>query len=173
MKIPLAFIFLSAVGVGEALYHTWLEHGFTTNYSLVKFSPYASFYGVPYWALGVVWFPLVLVIGLWTTRLGRGGLRRELLILLTIGNIVTVYFWYLDLIVIHSFNADYAGLYVTNYALTGLVIAENWKRSEMKDFTAGTVLGMVVGVFFGPFGAAALGVLGGILGAISGYTSTQ
>lgn len=173
MRVPLAFIFLSAVGVGEAFYHAWLENAFSTNYSSVTFAPNASFFGIPYWVFGVVWFPLILVVALWSTRLGRSPLRPALLALLSVGNLFTVYLWYLDLITIRAFTAVYVGLYVTNYALTGLVVAENWSKSEMKDFTAGTVIGMAVGVFFGPFGAAALGVLGGLFGALSGYTSTQ
>jgi uncharacterized membrane protein len=173
MKVPLAFLFLSAIGVVEAFYHAWLEHAFTTNYSAVSYAPVASFFGVPYWVFGVVWFPLVLVVGLWATRSGRNPLKTWLLVLLSVGNMFTVYLWYLDLVEIRAFTAVYVGLYVTNYALTGLVVAENWSRSEMKDFTAGTVIGMAIGVFFGPFGAAALGVLGGLFGALSGYTSTQ
>jgi len=35
----------------------------------------------------------------------------------------------------------------------------------------GTAVGMVVGVFFGSFGVALLGITGGIFGAVSGYTS--
>ena len=173
MKVPIVFILLSAAGVVEAVYHAWLEHAFTTNYSQVTFAPYSSFFGVPYWVFGVIWFPLVLIVGLWATRLGRLSLRRELLALLSIGNVFTLYFWYLDLLVVRSFTAEYVGLYVTNYALTGLVVAGNWSGAEMKDFVAGTVVGMVIGVFFGPFGAAVLGVIGGILGAVSGYTSTH
>lgn len=173
MKASLAFIFLAAVGVGEAFDHAWQENAFVTNWSSVSFSPLASFSGVPYWAFGVVWFPLVLVVGLWTTRLGRTGLRGELLVLLTVGNIFTGYLWFLDLIVVHAFTPAYVGLYVTNYALTGLVVAQNWANSAMRDFSAGTVIGLVVGVFFGPFGSVVLGITGGIFGAIGGYTSTR
>jgi uncharacterized membrane protein len=173
MKASITFIFLSAVGVAEALYHARLENAFTTNVSIVSYSPYASFFGVPYWVFGVVWFPLVLVIGLWMTHLGRTKLRKELLILLSLGNAFTVYLWFLDFIVIGVFNSFYVGLYVTNYALTGLVVAQNWSSDEMRDFFTGTIIGMVIGVFFGPFGAAAFGIGGGIVGAVGSYTSTK
>jgi hypothetical protein len=173
VKASFVFVLLSAVGVAEAFYHAWLENAFTTNYSLVTFAPYSSLYGVPYWVLGVVWYPLVLVVGLWVTRLGRASLRSWLLILLSVGNITTVYFWYLDSAVVQAYNSLYVGLYVTNYALTGLVVAENWSSIVMKDFTVGTAIGLVVGVIFGPFGMAGIGVLGGFLGALSGYTSTR
>lgn len=173
MKVSLAFIFLSAVGVAEAFYHAWLENAFTTNVFIVSYSPYASFFGVPYWVFGVVWFPLVLVMGLWITRLGHTKLRKELLIMLSLGNVFTVYLWFLDFIIIGVFTAAYVGLYVTNYALTGLVVAQNWSSNEMRDFLTGTIIGMVIGVFFGPFGAAAFGIGGGIVGAVGSYTSTK
>jgi hypothetical protein len=173
VKASLVFIFLSAVGVAESFYHAWLENAFATNYSVVTFASYSSLDGIPYWVLGVVWYPLVLAAGLWATRLGRASLRSWLLILLSIGNITTVYFWYLDSAIVHAYNSLYVGLYVTNYALTGLVVAENWSSVVMRDFTLGTVIGLVVGVIFGPFGMAGIGVLGGLLGALSGYTSTR
>ena len=173
MKASVAFIFLSAVGVAEGLYHAWLENAFTTNVSLVSYSSYASFFGVPYWVFGVVWFPLVLIIGLWTTRFGRANLNKRLLILLSIGNLFTAYLWFLDLLIIGTFTAAYVGLYVTNYALTGLVVAQNWSSTEMRDFFVGTIIGVVIGVFFGPFGVAAFGIGGGIVGAVGSYTSSK
>lgn len=169
----MAFLFLSAIGVLEAFYHAWSENAFTTNWSLVNFSPNASFVGIPYWVFGVVWFPLVLVVGFWTTRYGRAELKGGLLVLLSVGNVFTVYLWFLDLVVIRAFTAAYVGLYVTNYALTGLVVAQNWSSSAMRGFLSGTLLGIVIGVFLGPIGVAALGVTGGILGAVGGYTSTK
>jgi uncharacterized membrane protein len=173
VKAGQIFIFLSVVGVAEAFYHAWQENAFTTNWLSVNFGPYASFLGIPYWILGVVWFPLVLVVGAWTTRLGRSDLMPQLLILLTVGNIVTGYFWYLDLVIVKAFTATYVGLYVTNYVLTGLVVAQNWSRREMREFTIWTVIGTAIGAFFGGFGAAAFGITGGIFGAIGGYTSTR
>jgi uncharacterized membrane protein len=173
MKASMAFIFLSTVGVAEALYHAWLEDAFTANVSLISYSSYASFFGVPYWVFGVVWFPLLLVIALWTTRLGQTHLRKELVIILSVGNVFTAYLWFLDLLIIGTFTAAYVGLYVTNYALTGLVVAQNWSSTEMQDFFTGTIIGMVIGVFFGPFGVAAFGIGGGIVGALGGYTSTK
>ena len=125
MKASFLFVFLSGVGVAEAFYHAWLENAFTTNYSLVNFAPYASLDGIPYWVLGVVWYPIVLVVGLWATRFCRTSLRSWLLILLSVGNITTAYFWYLDSMIVHAYDPLYVELYITNYALTGLVVAEN------------------------------------------------
>ncbi len=173
MRLSRLFILFSAVGVAEAFYHAWQENAFTTNWSNVSFSPSASFFGVPYWVFGIVWFPLIFVVALWRTGLGARGLGRGLLVLLTVGNIFTGYLWYVDLVLVGAFTAAYVGLYVTNYALTGLVVLENRSHEEMREFTGGTIVGMLVGVFFGAFGVAFLGLLGGILGAIGGYTSTK
>lgn len=170
MDVQKLFITLSVVGVFEAFYHAWMERAFTTNLFMVEFAPYASFFGVPYWLLGVVWFPVVLVVGLWTTKLGRADLKKGLLALLTVGNVFTVYLWYLDFFVVGSFTAAYVGLYVTNYALTGLVVCQNWADSATRDFAHGTIVGIIFGVFFGPFGVAVLGIAGGIIGVASRYT---
>ena len=173
MRASPAFLILTVVGVGEAFYHAWSENAFTTDWFTVKFAPNASLFGVPYWVCGVVWFPLILVMGLWSTKLGRAPLPGRMLILLSVGNFFTGYLWYLDLIVIRSFTAAYAGLYVTNYALTGLVAYDNRKMRAMREFTACTVIGMVIGVFFGGFGVAVFGLLGGLFGAIGGYTAEK
>ena len=164
-----AFLVVAALGIAGAIYHAWNEKAFTTNYSVVSFSPYASLLGVPYWVFGIVWFPLVFVVVLWTTKLGRGGLSKELLIILTVGNLFTGYLWYLDFLVIKSFTLVYAALYATNYVLTALVVIENWSNDLMKGFAYGTITGAIVGILFGPYGVAACGIGGGIFGALRNY----
>jgi hypothetical protein len=173
MRASLTFMLLSMVGVAEAFYHAWQENAFTTNWFSVQYSGYASLMGVPYWVFGIVWFPLVLVLGLWATRMGSATLSPKFLILLTVGNIFTGYLWYLDLMVVNAVTPTYVGLYLTNYALTGVVVVQNWSRREMREFAVGTVLGIVIGAFFGAIGAAALGMAGGILGAVGGYTAAR
>lgn len=173
MRASLTFILLSVVGVAEAFYHAWQENAFTTNWFTVKFTDYSALMGVPYWVFGVVWFPLILLVGLWISHMGRSGLTEKLLILLTIGNLFTGYLWYLDLIVINAITPTYVGLYLTNYALTGVVVVQNWARGEMREFAIGTVLGVVIGAFFGAFGAAVLGLAGGVFGAVGGYTARK
>ena len=173
MRASLTFILLSVVGVAEAFYHSWQENAFSTNWFNVTFTGNSALMGVPYWAFGIVWFPLVLVVVLWATRMGHTNLPRWLLILLTVGNVFTGYLWYLDLIVINAITPTYVGLYLTNYALTGVVVVQNWARREMREFAVGTVLGIVIGAFFGPFGAAFLGIAGGIFGAVGGYTAEK
>jgi uncharacterized membrane protein len=163
------FIALSLCGVGEALYHASLEKAFVTNIFAVHYSSLAAFFGVPYWLFGVVWFPLIFLVGLWTTKLGRTSLNKELLMLLTIGNLFTGYLWYLDVIVVKSYSPLNVALYVTNYALTGLVVIENWSSDIMRGYVYGTGTGAVVGLLFGPYGVAACGICGGIFGAVRNY----
>jgi uncharacterized membrane protein len=173
VKPSILFIAVAAVGVAEALYHAWLENAFVTNIFVVNYAPFASFFGVPYWLFGVVWFPVILVIGLWSTRLGTARLNQGLLALLTVGNLFTVYLWYLDLLVVRAYTIVYVVLYVTNYVLTGIVVLQNWSIDAMRGFVYGTIIGTVVGAalgaLFGPFAVAACGVGGGILGAIRNY----
>lgn len=169
MSLSKPFAAVALIGIAEALYHAWNEGAFVTNYRVVSFSPYASLLGVPYWAFGLVWFPLVFVVLLWGTKLTRGRLPIWALALLTVGNLFTVYLWYLDFEVVRSFTAVYAALYLTNYVLTALVVAENWSRDSMRDFAYGTATGAVVGLLFGPYGVAAFGIGGGLFGALRSY----
>jgi uncharacterized membrane protein len=163
------FIGVSVLGVVLALYHAWSEKAFSTNPFLVHYAPFASFFGVPYWVFGVVWFPLLVIVGLWSTNFGRVKLNMELLILLTVGNVFTGYLTYLDILVVKTFTISYASLYFTNYALTGLVVAQHWRNDVMDGFVYGTVTGAIIGVFFGLYGVAAVGIAGGIFGALRNY----
>jgi uncharacterized membrane protein len=170
-RLSKAFILVAALGVLAALYHAWVEGAFTTNYSAVTFSTFASFFGVPYWVFGVIWFPLLVVVGLWSTNLGRSDLRMELLWLLTVGNVFTGYLWYLDLEVTKAYTLIYVALYVINYVLTGLVVFEHHSSDVMRGYVYGTVTGGLVGVLFGTYGVAVCGIGGGIFGAIRNYVT--
>jgi uncharacterized membrane protein len=130
------FIALSAVGIVDAIYHAYGE---ITAYSApltscnlthsiscetVFTSGYTKFLGVSLWVYGVVWFPLMLVLGLWFTR-GHGSIRGEILVpLLMIGNVFTVYLWYLEIGVIHAICPVCVSLYVLNYVMTILAALE-------------------------------------------------
>lgn len=164
-----AFIVIAALGVVGAFYHAWAEGAFTTNYAAVSFAPYSSFFGVPYWVFGVVWFPVIFVLALWATRVGGVGLKMEWLILLTVGNVFTGYLWYLDLEVVKAFTVVYVALYAANYALTALVVFENLKSDVMRGYAYGTLTGGIVGLLFGPYGVAACAIGGGIFGAVRNY----
>ncbi len=164
-----AFIALSFIGIVEAVYHAWSEKAFVTNIFAVHFAPNASFFGVPYWVFGVIWFPLIFIVGLWATRLGTTPLNQKFLILLTVGNVFTAYLWYLDIMLVRAYNPMYIALYATNYALTGLVVFQNWSSDVMHGYVYGTATGAVIGLLFGPYGVAACGILGGIFGGLRNY----
>ena len=169
MNLSKPFLVVAALGIVGAIYHAWLEGAFTTNYAVVSFSRYASFFGIPYWVFGLVWFPLVFVSALWTTRMGKQSLNKELLALLTIGNLFTGYLWYLDLLIIKAFTVVYAALYAANYVLTALVVLDGWSSDVMRGYAYGTLTGAVVGLLFGPYGVAVCGIGGGIFGALRNY----
>ena len=169
MNLSKLFILVALVGILEAIYHAWLEGAFTTNYALVSFSPYASLLGVPYWVFGLVWFPLVFVVAIWATKMGKLRLSKEMLLLLTVGNVFTGYLWYLDLIIIRAFTVVYAALYLTNYVLTALVVIDGWSSDVMRGYAYGTLTGAIVGLLFGPYGVAVCGIGGGIFGALRNY----
>ena len=164
-----AFIAVSVLGVILAIYHAWSEKAFVTNPFLVHYTRYASFFGIPYSYFGLVWFPLVLIVALWSTNFGRVELKMQLLVLLSVGNLFTGYLIYLDILVVKAFTLVYVALYFTNYALTGLVVAQHWRNDVMDGFVYGTVTGAIIGILFGPYGVAAVGIAGGIFGAVRNY----
>lgn len=167
------FLAISTVGIGEAIYHASLEGAFTTNIFAFRYSQFASFFGVPYWIFGVVWFPLILLVGLWATKIGRVPLGERMLVLLTIGNFFTGYMWYLDIEVVKAYHPLYIALYATNYALTGLVVVQNKSSDIMQGYVYGTVTGAVIGLLFGPYGVAACGIVGGLFGGLRNFVSPK
>lgn len=91
-------------------------------------SGHTSLFGIPFYVLGLVWFPLVLILGFASTRFGRVPLAGEILLpLLMVGNIFTAYLWYLELAVIGIVCPLCVSLYVVNYALTGVVLISLFK----------------------------------------------
>lgn len=140
-RLTKAFIALAAVGLVVAVYHGYDEAtAFTgpgTNFcsvftnvnpNLSCSSVFASGYatlpahdpnGLPLYVLGLVWFPLMLALGIWYGR--KGGLNGEVMVpLLMVGTLFTLYLWYLELGVIHALCPICIAMYLVNYALTGL-----------------------------------------------------
>lgn len=163
------FVVLSFIGIIEAFYHAYLEKAFSTNIFAISYSAFGSLFGVPYWLFGVVWFPLVFIVGLSATGVTHRKLNDWLLLLLTVGNAFTGYLWYLDIVIVKAYNPLYIALYATNYALTGLVVYENRASDKMHGYVYGTATGAVIGLLFGPYGVAACGIGGGIFGAVRNY----
>jgi len=136
-KLSKGFVALAAIGIPDAIYHAYDE---ITNYSTpvgracninhflscgnVFASGYTKFLGVSMWVYGVVWFPLMLFLGLWFTRGGRSIRGEVLLPVLMVGNLFTLYLWYLELGVIHAICPVCVSLYVLNYAMSALAAIE-------------------------------------------------
>jgi uncharacterized membrane protein len=131
-KLSVTYLVVAAAGVGTAIYvaHDYLTQNFTSCYinSVVNCrgvyqSGHTSLFGVPFYVTGLVWFPLAFAIGLVTSKLGKVPLNTEVLLpLLMLGNIFTVYLWYLELLVIHAVCPLCVSLYAVNYALTVIVL---------------------------------------------------
>ncbi len=86
-------------------------------------SGHTSLFGIPFYVTGLVWFPLLIAVGLLTTRLGREPLNGEALLpLVMVGNVFTAYLWYLELVVIRIICPLCVSLYIVNYALTFIVL---------------------------------------------------
>ena len=122
---------LSVIGEAIAIYHSYSE--VTTNFNACNFSSsiscgnvfasgYVSVFGVPFYLLGLIWFALLLVLGLWFARDGKE-LRWDVLVpLLMVGNAFTIYLWYLELVRIGAICPVCVTMYVVNYVLTLLCL---------------------------------------------------
>ena len=136
-RLSRAFVALAAIGIVVAIYHGYDE---VTAYSApgtgvcnvnsvvsclsVFQSGYTKFppgpYGVSMFVYGLIWFPLMVVLGVWFGR-RAGTLNGEILVpVLMVGNLFTIYLWYLEIAVIHAYCPVCISLYVLNYAMTGL-----------------------------------------------------
>ena len=133
-KLSAAYLITSAAGIGLA-YYTAYEYitgdiirsvctiSQTISCAGVAASGYTSLFGIPFWEAGVVWFPLAFAIGLFTSKFGKQPVNSELLLpLLMVGNVFTIYLWYLELAVIHIICPFCVSLYAVNYILTGIVL---------------------------------------------------
>jgi len=136
-RLSKVFVVLAAVGIAVAIYHGYDE---VTNYSApgtgvcnvnsvvsclsVFQSGYTKFppgpYGVSMFVYGLIWFPLMVVLGVWFGK-RTGTLNGEILVpVLMVGNLFTIYLWYLEIAVIHAYCPVCISMYVLNYAMTGL-----------------------------------------------------
>jgi uncharacterized membrane protein len=131
-RLTRIFVILSAAGIPIAIYHAYDE---ITSYSApdtacrindfltcvgVFQSGYTKFLGISLWVFGVVWFPLILGSGVWSAR-RRGWVDGGLMLpILMVGNIFTIYLWYLELGVIRAVCPVCVFLYALNYAMTAV-----------------------------------------------------
>ena len=133
-KLSAAYLVVAGVGIALAVYVTneYLTQNFTscninTLFSCggVYQSGYTSLLGIPFYLMGLAWFPVIFAIGLLTSRLGKRPVNNEILLpVLMVGNIFTAYLWYLELAVIHIVCPLCVSLYAVNYILTLIVLLQ-------------------------------------------------
>ncbi len=132
-KLSKAFIILAVLAIPVVIYHAYdeithyeglgsgicnISHGISCI--SVFDSGHTTFLGLSLWVYGAVWFPLILFLGFWFTRKG-GSIQGQILVpFLMVGNIFTLYLWYLELGVIHAICPVCVSLYCFNYVLTAL-----------------------------------------------------
>lgn len=128
------FVLLAAAGIVIAAYHAYSELTqvftfcninvhiscglvFQTGYTTIVIGKVA----VPFWLLGVVWFPMIFLLGIILWNRSRIFL---LLTILLIGDMFTVYLWYVEIRMVwpaaHALCPVCVTLYAINYVLTGI-----------------------------------------------------
>lgn len=130
-----AFFVLLLAGLVLAIYHAFEEltrqfspicnAGQKVSCGGVFESGHTSIFGIPFYVTGLVWFPLLLVVFLYTTRSLRNPINGTIFVpLLMVGNAFTLYLWYVELGVIGIICPICVSLYVINYALTILAFVK-------------------------------------------------
>jgi len=145
-KLSKAFLGLAAIGIPDAVYHAYGEiTAYSTSLgnacdinnlfscSKVFASGYTKFppgsFGISLWVYVVVWFPLMLILGYWFVRKG-GSLRIEVMVpLLMVGNVFTLYLWYLELVKIGALCPVCISLYTLNYLMTAICLVAALKEN--------------------------------------------
>ena len=136
-----AFIALSVMGIAVALAHGYDELTYTFAYctlskALSCASVFASGYttfppgnGIDFWVYGVVWFPVCLILGLWVIRTHGTTLGSTLVPFLMIGNIFTLYPWYIEIRLLNGIYCPVCiSLYLINYVMTAIA-ASSWSST--------------------------------------------
>lgn len=141
-RLTRVFLVLASAGLAVAIYHGYDEISAYTgpgsnacniftglnpflSCTTVFASGYATLpphdpHGIPLYVFGLVWFSLMIGLGVWFGRKG-GHLNGEVVVpLLMVGNIFTLYLLYIELGVIHALCPICAVMYVLNYAMTGI-----------------------------------------------------
>jgi len=132
-NISKVYIVLAGLGIADAIYHSYDE--LTQNFTSCNInsrvscegvfeSGHTSVFGIPFYVLGLVWFPLALILGIFAVQEVKTRTTLNPVVLLPflmVGNIFTIYLWYIELGVIGIICPVCVSLYVINYAMTGLV----------------------------------------------------
>jgi disulfide bond formation protein DsbB len=143
-----AFIALSVMGIGIAIYHAYGEITFSLNScslsaalscKTVFSSGYTTFppagsipglsKGIDFWIYGVVWFPLCLAVGLWSLKKYGGPKASVVVPFLMVGNIFTLYPWDIEIRILGGVYCPVCvSMYFVNYILT--FVALSYRPSE-------------------------------------------
>ncbi|MEM3186209.1 MAG: vitamin K epoxide reductase family protein [Conexivisphaerales archaeon] len=127
-----SFVIISVIGIAIAIYdaYEYITEDFrycsiNSRFSCgaVFASGHTSIFGIPFYILGLIWFPLVLLSGLASIKSRGEASGQYLLLLLIVGDIFTIYLWYLELVVIGAICPVCLSLYIVNYILTAVVLA--------------------------------------------------
>lgn len=145
------FIALAVMGIAVAFYHAYGEITYTlSSCSLSKAfscqavfaSGYTTVLGVDFWVYGVVWFPACVLVGLWAIRKYGTPLGSVVAPFLMIGNIFTIYPWYIEFKLLGGvFCPVCITLYCINYLLTFVSLASRQRaddRDEDEDGSSAT-----------------------------------
>jgi len=136
------FIALAVMGIAVSFYHAYGEITYSFNAcNLNRFlscgavfgSGYTTVLGVDFWVYGVVWFPACVLVGLWAIRKYGTPLGSVVAPFLMIGNIFTIYPWYIEFKLLGGvFCPVCITLYTINYLLTFVSLASR-RRAEGLD----------------------------------------
>ncbi len=132
-RLSKIFLILGTLGIADACYSAYenLTQSFSScdvNSKIscggVYASGHTSIFGIPFFVMGLVWFPLLVFLGLLATKSGKTALTHiEILLpILMIGNLFTIFLWYLELFVIGIICPVCVSLYFINYAMTAVAI---------------------------------------------------
>ena len=142
-KLTAVYLAVAAAGIGVAIYVTidYLTQNFNScninqvfNCGGVYQSGHTSLFGIPFYVMGIAWFPALFGIGFLTSRFGRQPVNSEILLpILMVGNIFTAYLWYLELAVIHIICLLCVSLYFVNYALTLIALVLLFRNPDVSN----------------------------------------
>jgi uncharacterized membrane protein len=132
LNLKRIFLSVTAVGIVLAIYHAYGEIvsydtsisqacGISPTISCAKVFTYSHPFGIPLYPFGLVWFPLIFFVALFM----RSNISRMVMLpLLIVGNVFTVYLWFLDFAIVwpavHAVCPVCLSMYFVNYVLTGL-----------------------------------------------------
>jgi uncharacterized membrane protein len=146
-KLSAGYLVVAAAGISLAIYVT--NEYLTQNFTSCNINPLfscggvyqsgdTSLFGIPFYMMGLVWFPAVFTLGLLTSQLGKKLVNSDVLLpVLMVGNIFTIYLWYLELAVIHVICPLCVSLYAVNYALTIIVLIPFLRESHISGGGSG------------------------------------